>query len=60
MDLRESMWDSVKVFSQSSVCTTCRETFLPQNFHGIWYTIDDDIITDLIVGLNNLERYAVG
>ena len=24
-------------FSQRSVCTTCRETFIPQNFHGIQY-----------------------
>ena len=29
MDLRESMWDSTKVFSRRSVCTTCHETFLP-------------------------------
>ena len=36
MDLRESMWDSTKVFLQMSMCTTCRETFLPQNFHDIW------------------------
>ena len=37
MDLRGSMWDSAKVFSRSSVYTTCRETFLPENFHGIRY-----------------------
>ena len=37
VDLRESMWDSVKVFLQKSACTTCHKTFLPQNFHGIWY-----------------------
>ena len=37
MDLREGMWDSAKVFSLRSVCTTFCETFLPQNFHGIWY-----------------------
>ena len=37
MDLRGSMWDSAKVFLRSSVYTTCRETFLPQNFHGIQY-----------------------
>ena len=36
MDLRESMWDSAKVFLQSSACTTCHKTFLPQNFRGIW------------------------
>ena len=35
MDLRESMWDSTKVFLRMSICTTCRETFLPQNFHDI-------------------------
>ena len=29
IDLRESMWDSTKVFSQRSACTTCHETFLP-------------------------------
>ena len=39
MDLRESMRDSVKVFSQRSACTTCCETFLPQNFHGIQYVV---------------------
>ena len=37
MDLRSNMWDSAKVFSQSSVYTTCHETFLPRNFHGIRY-----------------------
>ena len=36
MNLRESMRDSAKVFSWRSVCTTCRETFLPQNFHGTY------------------------
>ena len=35
MDLRESMWDSTKVFLRMSMCTTSRETFLPQNFHDI-------------------------
>ena len=35
MDLRESMWHSTKVFSRRSACTTCCETFLAQNFHGI-------------------------
>ena len=35
MDLRESILDSAKVFSQKSACTTCRKTFLPRNFHGI-------------------------
>ena len=35
MDLRESMWDSTKVFLRMSMRTTCRETFLPQNFHDI-------------------------
>ena len=37
MDLTGSMWDFAKVFLRSSVYTTCRETFLPQNFHGIRY-----------------------
>ena len=35
MDLRESMWDSTKVFLRMSMCTTCRKIFLPQNFHDI-------------------------
>ena len=29
MDLRESIWDSAKVFLQRSACTTCRKSFLP-------------------------------
>ena len=41
MDLRESIWDFTKVFSRRSACTTCRKTFLAQNFHGIQYIKSD-------------------
>ena len=33
----ESIRGSTKDFLQRSACTTCRETFLPQNFHVTWY-----------------------
>ena len=38
IDLRESMWDLVKVFSRRSACKTFHKTFLPRNFHGS-YTV---------------------
>ena len=38
MDLRPSTYMGFcKSFLWRSMCTTCRETFLPWNFHGMWY-----------------------
>ena len=46
MDLREGIWDSVKVFLQKSACTAYREIFLPQNFHGIKYKSHKTYLTN--------------
>ena len=53
MDLRESIRG---VYSPRSLCTTCYETFLPQNFHGIWYLTQDDNSIDLHTTNNSVTN----